>query len=47
MIKRLFDIAVSAAGLIVFAPVAGVIAAAIKIEDGGPVLMTPERRLPA
>ena len=43
MIKRLFDIAVSAAGLIVFAPVAGVIAAAIKIEDGGPVLFTQER----
>ena len=43
MIKRLFDLAVSAAGLIVFAPVAGVIAAAIKIEDGGPVLFTQER----
>ena len=43
MIKRLFDIAVSAAGLIVFAPVAGVIAAAIKIEDGGPVFFTQER----
>ena len=43
MIKRLFDIAISAAGLIVFAPAAGVIAAAIKIEDGGPVLFTQER----
>ena len=37
-LKRAFDIAVSAAGLIVFAPVAALIALGIKIEDGGPVL---------
>lgn len=43
MIKRLFDIVVSGAGLIVFAPIAAVIAAAIKIEDGGPVLFAQER----
>src|SRR6185436_13250969 len=43
MIKRLFDIAVSGAGLIVFAPIAAVIALAIKIEDGGPVFFTQER----
>ena len=43
MIKRLFDIAVSAAGLIVFAPIAAVIAIAIKIEGGGPVFFTQER----
>jgi len=43
MIKRLFDIAVSAAGLFVFAPIAAVIALAIKIEDGGPVLFIQER----
>ena len=43
MIKRLFDIAVSAAGLIVLAPIAAVIALAIKIEDGGPVFFTQER----
>jgi lipopolysaccharide/colanic/teichoic acid biosynthesis glycosyltransferase len=43
MIKRLFDILVSGAGLLVFAPVAAVIAAAIKIEDGGPVLFVQER----
>ena len=43
MIKRLFDLVVSGAGLIVFAPVATVIAAAIKIEDGGPVLFVQER----
>jgi lipopolysaccharide/colanic/teichoic acid biosynthesis glycosyltransferase len=36
--KRAFDVVVSAAGLIVFAPIAAIIAAAIKIEDGGPVL---------
>lgn len=41
--KRLFDIVVSAAGLIVFAPVAGIIALAIKLEDGGPVFFTQER----
>lgn len=41
--KRLFDILVSLAGLIVFAPVAAIIAAGIKLEDGGPVLFTQER----
>ena len=41
--KRLFDIIVSGAGLLVFAPIAAVIAAAIKIEDGGPVLFVQER----
>ena len=43
MIKRLFDIVVSGAGLLVFAPVAAVIAVAIRIEDGGPVLFVQER----
>ncbi|MBY0493718.1 MAG: sugar transferase [Cyanobacteria bacterium] len=43
MIKRLFDIIVSGAGLMVFAPVAAVIAAAIKLEDGGPVLFIQDR----
>ena len=43
MIKRLFDIVVSGAGLLVFSPVAALIAAAIKIEDGGPVLFVQER----
>ena len=42
-IKRAFDIVVSAAGMIVFAPLAAVIALGIKIEDGGPVLYTQER----
>ncbi|HUQ86215.1 MAG TPA: sugar transferase [Vicinamibacterales bacterium] len=43
MIKRLFDIVVSGAGLVVFAPVAAVIAVAIKTEDGGPVLFVQDR----
>ena len=41
--KRLFDIAVSAAGLLVFSPLAVLIALGIKLEDGGPVLFTQER----
>ena len=41
--KRLFDIAVSGAGLLVFSPVAALIALGIKLEDGGPVLFTQER----
>jgi len=35
--KRLFDLAVSAAGLIVLSPVLLVLAALIKLDDGGPV----------
>jgi lipopolysaccharide/colanic/teichoic acid biosynthesis glycosyltransferase len=41
--KRLFDILVSAAGLLVFAPVAAVIAVAIRLEDGGPALFRQAR----
>lgn len=41
--KRAFDILVSGAGLIVFAPVSLLIAIAIKLEDGGPVFFTQER----
>lgn len=41
--KRLFDMAVSGAGLLVFSPVALLIAVAIKLEDGGPVFFTQER----
>ena len=41
--KRAFDILVSGAGLIVFAPVSMLIALAIKAEDGGPVFFTQER----
>ena len=41
--KRLFDMVVSGAGLIVFAPVSLLIALGIKLEDGGPVFFTQER----
>lgn len=43
MLKRGFDILVSGAGLVVFAPVSLLIAIAIKLEDGGPVLFTQDR----
>ncbi len=41
--KRSFDMVVSSAGLIVFAPVSLLIAFGIKLEDGGPVFFTQER----
>jgi lipopolysaccharide/colanic/teichoic acid biosynthesis glycosyltransferase len=41
--KRLFDILVSGAGLLVFSPIAALIAIAIKLDDGGPVLFVQER----
>ena len=41
--KRLFDVLVSGAGLVVFLPVSMLIALGIKIEDGGPVFFTQER----
>ena len=41
--KRLFDIVVSGAGLIVFSPIALLIAIAIKLEDGGPVFFIQDR----
>ena len=40
--KRLFDIIVSGAGLVVFSPIALLIAAAIKLEDGGPVFFVQD-----
>lgn len=43
MLKRAFDVVVSAAGLIVFSPISLVIALAIKLDDGGPVLFSQER----
>jgi lipopolysaccharide/colanic/teichoic acid biosynthesis glycosyltransferase len=42
-VKRLFDIVVSGAGLLVFSPIAALIAIAIKLEDGGPVFFVQER----
>jgi lipopolysaccharide/colanic/teichoic acid biosynthesis glycosyltransferase len=43
MMKRAFDVIVSAAGLVVFSPVALLIAIAIKLDDGGPVLFSQDR----
>ncbi len=43
MTKRLLDMALSGAGLIASAPLWAVIAALIKIQDGGPVFFTQER----
>jgi lipopolysaccharide/colanic/teichoic acid biosynthesis glycosyltransferase len=41
--KRLFDLGGAAAGLLVFSPVMAVVAAAIVLEDGRPVLFRQER----
>ena len=41
--KRLFDMIVAGAGLIVLAPVSLLIALGIKLEDGGPVFFMQER----
>jgi lipopolysaccharide/colanic/teichoic acid biosynthesis glycosyltransferase len=43
MIKRLFDVTLSGIGLIGSAPLWALIAAAIKLEDGGPVFFPQER----
>ena len=43
MIKRAFDCGVAGIGLLVSAPLWGLLAIAIKIEDGGPVLFRQER----
>ena len=41
--KRLFDIALSSTGLLASAPLWALFAAAIKLEDGGPVFFQQER----
>ena len=41
--KRVFDVALSGVGLIVSAPLWAAFAAAIKLEDGGPVFFTQDR----
>jgi lipopolysaccharide/colanic/teichoic acid biosynthesis glycosyltransferase len=41
--KRLFDIAGAVAGVVVFAPVMAVVAAAVLMDDGRPVLFPQER----
>ena len=43
MMKRAFDLVVSVAGLLVFSPVSLLIALAIKVADGGPVMFPQER----
>jgi len=43
VLKRAFDVALSSAGLAVSAPLWLLIAAAIKLEDGGPVLFVQDR----
>ena len=43
MLKRSFDAALSGAGLLLSSPLWLLIAAAIKLEDGGPVLFVQER----
>jgi len=43
MIKRLFDMTLAAVGLIASAPLWALIAAAIRLEDGGPVFFPQER----
>jgi len=43
MLKRAFDVALSGAGLLLSAPFWLLIAAAIKLEDGGPVLFVQDR----
>ena len=41
--KRFFDLTVAIAGLIVFAPMLGLIAVALKLSSRGPVLFLQER----
>jgi lipopolysaccharide/colanic/teichoic acid biosynthesis glycosyltransferase len=43
MIKRLFDVTLAAIGLIGSAPLSALIAAAVKLEDGGPIFFPQER----
>jgi lipopolysaccharide/colanic/teichoic acid biosynthesis glycosyltransferase len=43
MMKRSFDLLLAAGGMLLFAPLAGVIAALIKLEDGGPVFFAQDR----
>jgi len=42
-IKRLFDLAVSAGALILLSPLVALVALAIKLDDGGPVLFAQDR----
>jgi lipopolysaccharide/colanic/teichoic acid biosynthesis glycosyltransferase len=43
MIKRAFDLAVALPGLVAIAPIGALVAAAIRLEDGGPVFFRQPR----
>jgi lipopolysaccharide/colanic/teichoic acid biosynthesis glycosyltransferase len=43
VLKRAFDVLVSVAGLVALSPISLLIALAIKLDDGGPVLFSQER----
>jgi FlaA1/EpsC-like NDP-sugar epimerase len=43
LVKRLLDIFIAAFGLVLVSPIMGLVALAIKLEDGGPVLYGAER----
>jgi len=43
MVKRLFDMLLSGVGLLVSAPLWAIVAAAIKLDDGGPVFFVQRR----
>jgi lipopolysaccharide/colanic/teichoic acid biosynthesis glycosyltransferase len=43
MLKRTFDVLVASAGMLLFAPLAAVIAVAIKLEDGGAIFFAQDR----
>jgi lipopolysaccharide/colanic/teichoic acid biosynthesis glycosyltransferase len=43
MFKRLFDMVLAGAGLVLSAPLWAIFAAAVKLEDGGPIFYTQER----
>ena len=43
MLKRAFDAVLAGLGLILSAPLSAIIAAAIRLEDGGPIFYCQER----
>jgi len=43
LVKRLFDLAFAATGLLVLSPAIAVVAVAIKLEDGGPIFYSQDR----
>lgn len=42
-VKRLFDLAISSVAIVAFAPLMGIIALAIRIDDGGPIFFRQRR----